>query len=139
MYSLYNSGNDTTTVYKSYEEICDALNISIYTVRRLYMYNIDKLKKKPRPNLVTGDLYDTYTITKLEKEVKEKPVKVKKVKAVKEVKEKKKTKKQLKEEEEERQRQEVTRMLSKEINGGALNTEDDDDSIANTDDIVTIE
>ena len=136
MYSLYNSGNDTTTVYKSYEEICDALNISIYTVRRLYMYNIEKLKKKPRPNAVTGDLYDTYTITKLEKEVKEKPVKVKKVKKVKE---KKKTKKELKAEEEERQRQEVTRMLSKEINGGALNTEDDDESVANTDDIVMIE
>ena len=136
MYSLYNSGNDTTTVYKSYEEICDALNISIYTVRRLYMYNIERLKRKPRSNMVTGDLYDTYTITKLEKEVVEKPVKVKKVK---EPKEKKKTKKQLKEEEEERQRQEVTRMLSKEINGGALNTEDDDESVANTDDMVIIE
>jgi predicted nucleotidyltransferase component of viral defense system len=136
MYSLYNSGNETTTIYKSYEEICDALNISIYTVRRLYMYNLERLKKKPRPNMVTGDLYDTYTITKLEKEVKEKPVKIKKVK---EVKEKKKTKKQLKAEEEERQRQEVTRMLSREINGGALNTDDDNESVTNTDDLVFIE
>jgi len=66
MYSLYNLGNETTTNYKSYDEICQALNISIYTVRRLFLYSEGKLKK-PRKNKQAGDLYDMYIIRKLPK------------------------------------------------------------------------
>ena len=72
MYSLYNLGNETTTNYKSYDEICQALDISIYTVRRLFLYSEGKLKK-PRKNKQAGDLYDMYIIRKLPKVGKEEP------------------------------------------------------------------
>ena len=70
MYSLYNLGNETTTNYKSYDEICQALDISIYTVRRLFLYSEGKLNK-PRKNKQAGDLYDMYIIRKIPKTITE--------------------------------------------------------------------
>ena len=74
MYSLYCVGNETTTNYKSYDEICQALDISIYTVRRLFLYSEGKLKK-PRKNKQAGDLYDMYIIRKIPKDGKAEEVK----------------------------------------------------------------
>ena len=52
MYSVYNTANETTTIYKSYEEICTALNVSIYTIRRFFCITHVTLPYVPSPNLL---------------------------------------------------------------------------------------